>query len=47
MQMPMKPFRKPVGVLNNGIGGKIVGGTKAERGEFPWQISWRSLGSHS
>ena len=47
MQMPMKPFRKPVGVLNNGMGGKIVGGSNAKRGEFPWQISWRQFGSHS
>jgi len=47
MQMSMKPFRKPVGVLNNGMGGKIVGGSNAKRGEFPWQVSWRQFGSHS
>ena len=38
---------KPVRALNNGLGGRIVGGTKAERGEFPHQISWRMFGSHS
>ena len=37
----------PVRVLKNGIGSKIVGGSKAERGEFPWQVSWRQFGSHS
>ena len=39
--------RTPVGVEGSGINGRIVGGTVAERGEFPWQVSWRSLGSHS
>ena len=38
---------RPVKALNNGLGGRIVGGTKAERGEFPHQISWRMFGSHS
>jgi len=41
------PKKVPVKPLGNGIGGKIVGGTTAERGEFPWQVSWRNLGSHS
>ena len=45
--MSLKPFRKPIGVLNNGMGGKIVGGSNAKRGEFPWQASWRQFGSHS
>ena len=41
----LKP--QPVKVEGKGINGRIVGGTVAERGEFPWQVSWRSLGSHS
>jgi len=31
----------PVKAYNNGIGGRIIGGTDAERGEFPWIISYQ------
>merc|ERR1712024_74041 len=41
------PKRNPIKALNNGLGGKIVGGEPAERGEIPWQVSWRNFGSHT
>ena len=37
------PKRGPIKVLENGIGGKILGGSDAEKGEFPFQISWQSI----
>ena len=35
--------RGPIKALGFGIGGKILGGYDAERGEFPFQVSWQSI----
>ena len=45
--LPIAPKKNPVKALNGGMGGKIGGGEAAQRGEIPYQISWRNFYSHS